>query len=275
MRIAISHTTAYRYARPAKGVIQTLRLTPRNHAAQHVARWRVEIDADARLRQSEDAFGNIAHTLDAAGPIETFSIHVEGEVETRDTAGVLSGAVERFPAELFLRATDLTAVTPEMAQYASEAQASCGERQDALSLMHALMSSLHRDVAADPSPPESPARAPDAFQARRGGSHDHAHLFCAMARHLGVPARYVSGYFRRADGVVDQKAGHAWAEASVEGLGWVGFDTINNLCATDAHVRVAVALDHLGAAAVRGSRIGGSDETLSVAVKVMQLQMQS
>ena len=65
-----------------------------------------------------------------------------------------------------------------------------------------------------------------------------------------------------------QDAGHAWAEAFVPGLGWVAFDAANGICATDAHVRVAVGLDYLGAAPVRGTRYGGAGETLAVSVQV-------
>lgn len=273
MRIAISHTTSYRYARPAKDVIQTLRLTPRNNAGQHVARWRTEIDSDARLRQSEDPFGNIIHSLSVAGPIETFSIHVEGEVETFDTAGVLSGAVERFPPELYLRPTGLTTINPEMADYAETARAGCAG--DQLALMHALMEALRRDMVFETGQTGSSTDAADAFTSRRGVCQDYTHIFCALARHLGAPARYVAGYFRRADGVIEQNAGHAWAEVHVPGLGWIGFDSANGVCATDSHIRVAAALDALGAAPVRGSRIGGLEEQLQVAIRVSQMQMQS
>ena len=54
-------------------------------------------------------------------------------------------------------------------------------------------------------------------------------------------------------------------------LGWVGFDPANGICTTDAHARVAVGLDYLGAAPVRGTRYGGGMETLTVAVKVEQV----
>jgi transglutaminase-like putative cysteine protease len=85
-----------------------------------------------------------------------------------------------------------------------------------------------------------------------------------------VPARYVSGHFLRGDGVVSQEAGHAWAEAFVPDLGWVGFDPTNKICTTDAHARVAIGLDYLDAAPIRGTRFGGGTETLSVAVSVDQ-----
>ena len=99
---------------------------------------------------------------------------------------------------------------------------------------------------------------------------DYAHIFIACARSGGVPARFVSGHFLRSDGMVNQQAGHAWAEAFVPDLGWVGFDPANAICTTDAHARVAIGLDYLGAAPVRGTRYGGGTETLTVAVKVDQ-----
>ena len=58
-------------------------------------------------------------------------------------------------------------------------------------------------------------------------------------------------------------------------LGWVAFDAANGLCATDAHVRVAVGLDYLGAAPVRGTRYGGAGETLAVNVRVDQAAWQA
>jgi transglutaminase-like putative cysteine protease len=85
-----------------------------------------------------------------------------------------------------------------------------------------------------------------------------------------VPARFVSGHFLRSDGMVNQQAGHAWAEAYVPNLGWVGFDPANCICITEAHARIAIGLDYLGAAPVRGTRYGGGNETLTVSVKVDQ-----
>jgi transglutaminase-like putative cysteine protease len=105
------------------------------------------------------------------------------------------------------------------------------------------------------------------------------HIFIAAARNLGIPARYVSGYFHRVDGVVEQDAGHAWVEAKLPELGWVGFDPTNGISTTEAHVRVAIGLDYLGAAPIRGSRRGGGGEKLDVRLRVdtrrRQVQTQS
>jgi transglutaminase-like putative cysteine protease len=273
MRIRVSHQTVYRYDRPTTGVIQVLRLTPRNHDGQYVVRWAIDVSDDCRLDQHEDAFGNIAHTFTADGPFTELRVSVEGEIETQDTQGIVAGAVERLPPSLFLRETPLTRVDESITAFAAAAQKAAGG--DVLKLLHAMVTGLHGEMTFDTSPTQSTTSAAEAFVLKRGVCQDFTHIFIAAARKLGIPARYIGGYFHRADGVVDQEAGHAWAEAFVPELGWVAFDPTNGISATDAHVRVAVGLDYLGAAPVRGARYGGGSETLLVAVHVEQAAWQA
>jgi len=272
MRIRISHQTLYRYESPPAGVIQVLRLTPRNHDGQYVTDWRIDVSQECRLDSHEDAFGNLTHTFAAAGPFAELSVLVEGEVETRDTQGVIQGAVERFPPTLFLRETALTAADPAIADYARAIRSEAGDAM--LDILHVLLERIHRDIVYDTAPTHVATTASEAFALRRGVCQDHAHIFIAAARTLGIPARYAGGYFRRADELVQEEGGHAWAEAFVPELGWTGFDPANGICPTDAHVRVAVGLDYLGAAPVRGSRYGGGAEALSVALRVDQAARQ-
>jgi transglutaminase-like putative cysteine protease len=124
-------------------------------------------------------------------------------------------------------------------------------------------------MAHDNETSQSAASAADAFALKHGTARDLSHIFIGAAHSLGIPARYVGGYFRRDDADGTQ-AGHAWAEAFIPDLGWVAFDPANGYCPTDAHVRVAVGLDSLGAAAMRGIRFGAGVETLAVAIKVDQ-----
>jgi len=139
---------------------------------------------------------------------------------------------------------------------------------DVLQTMHNLMAGLRANLAFDPDPTHAATTAAQAFALKRGVCQDFTHIFIAAARGLGVPARYIGGHFHRSDGIAEQDAGHAWAEAFVPDLGWVAFDPTNGISATDAHVRVAVGLDYLGAAPVRGTRQGGGAEQMEVAVKV-------
>ncbi len=268
MRLHITHCTSYRYRRPATGAIQILRLTPRNHDGQYIAHWRIDVSRDCWLHQHEDAFGNITHVFTADGPLEELAVTAEGEVETRDTQGIVRGSVERFPPGLYLRQTALTSVGDEIAAFTALCREESGE--DRLELLHVLLERLHERMAYDTDPTHAGTTAMEAFALKRGVCQDLTHIFIAAARHLAIPARYVSGYFRRSDGVTDQDAGHAWAEAFIPELGWVAFDAANGICATDAHVRVAIGLDYLGAAPLRGTRYGGEGEELIVKVSVTE-----
>ena len=273
MRIRIRHQTTYRYEVPPSGVIQILRLTPRNHEGQYVVDWRIDMTADSRLSCHEDAFGNIVHTFTADGPVSEISIQVEGNVETQDTSGIIRGGVERFPPSLFLRETALTAPDAAIHQFARMLpEALDGAPQGGvLKLLHALLDRLHTDGATGPGRPTPTAPAATAAEAFACGgreSQDLAHIFIAAARSLGIPARYVAGYVHDPEGLADYETGHAWTEAFVPDLGWVGFDPARGLCPTDAHVRVAVGLDYHSAAPVRASQYGGGSEARRVAITI-------
>lgn len=264
MRIRISHSINYSYAEPARQVTQILRLTPRDHDGQHVMSWRIDPNVDGRLRQGQDAFGNIVHTFSAEGAISALAIRIEGVVETSDLAGILRGTIERVPPEVFLRDTRLTAPDDHIRGFALAAVAGAA---DPLSRMHALMEALHAEIACDSTGTSPAAGASAAFAERAGVPQDIAHLFIACARHLEVPARYVSGYVADNGRLAHAGRGHAWAEAHVEGYGWIGFDCANGLCPIDTHVRVAAGLDFADAAPVRGARHGGDGETLAMVVE--------
>jgi transglutaminase-like putative cysteine protease len=288
MRIRVAHSSVYRYDPPAAGVIQVLRLTPRNHEGQYVLGWRIDVTRDALLAAHEDAFGNITHVFTADGPFSELSVEVDGEVETQNTDGVVRGAVERFPPSLFLRDTALTQADAAIREFGKKIRAVNGG--EVLAELHALLDRLyeemghenvghenvghekvgHENVGHDADSSHTATTAAQAFALKRGGSRDLTHIFIGAAHSLGIPARYVGGYFRRPDNSVAQYAGHAWAEAYVPDLGWVGFDPTNGFCPTDAHVRIAIGLDSLGAAPVRGTRFGAGTETLAVAINVGQ-----
>jgi transglutaminase-like putative cysteine protease len=268
MRIRIAHSTIYRYDPPAAGAIQVLRLTPRNHEGQYVVRWRIDVSADARLAAHEDAFGNITHVFSADGPLSELRVEVDGDVETQNTDGVVHGAVERFPPSLFLRDTPLTQADQAICDLAQNIREASGGK--VLAELHALLERLHEEMVYDTETTDTLLNAADAFALKRGVCRDLTHIFLGAAHSLGVPARYVAGYLRLADGTIEQEAGHAWAEAFVPDLGWVGFDPANAVCLTEAYVRVAIGLDSLGAAPVRGVRQGPGAETLEVAIKVGQ-----
>ena len=260
MRIRVDHATTYDYQFPAEGVVQALRVTPSDHEGQRVVHWRVDVDVNGLLRARRDAFGNCLHVFSADQPVTSLTLRVTGEVEVAETAGVVAGAAEPFAPEIFLRTTELTT-----ADDALRAWAAATEPGEPLARLHALMGRLSRKMAFDTTATNVATPAAEAFTHKRGVCQDYAHIFVAAARVLDIPARYVSGHLARPE-TDAQDAAHAWAEAHVPGLGWVAFDAANGVCADESYLRVAVGLDYLDAAPMRGARRGGGEERLSVSV---------
>ncbi len=271
MRIRVVHETVYQYDNPARNLIQMLRLTPRDHDGQHVRSWRIEPTVDGRLSRREDGFGNIVHVFSADGPEEALAIRVVGEVETTETHGVMRGTAEWLPDPFYLRESRFAVADEAIRAFAEDAS---GGAKDRLDQLHRLLAGVHQTVDYAPGPTGTATTAAEAFALRKGVGQDLAHVFIAAARHLEIPVRYVSGYCWRPD-APEQEAGHAWVEARVPDLGWVGFDPAHGIAVTDAHLRVTIGLDYLDAAPVRGSRTGGGTETMTVRVRVDDARAQA
>jgi transglutaminase-like putative cysteine protease len=262
MRIKITHETTFAYAAPVRSIIQNLRLTPRSFDSQYVMRWRVGVDIDGTLRLNEDSLGNVVHSFSYQRPVERFTVSAIGEVETTDAVGVVRGAVETLPAQMFLRASALAQANGTLRDFVGAAIAGVA---DPLERLHAIMGALHREIAYDAEATPSKAGAAEALAMKRGGAPDFAHVFIAAARWLEIPARYVTGYVAPGEGEAPRGL-FAWAEAEAPRLGWVAFDAVHDLCADDRYVRVAVGFDALSAAPFRGSHGSGGDEEVTTAV---------
>ncbi|QLC26186.1 transglutaminase family protein [Parasphingopyxis algicola] len=272
MRLCIDHRTDYTFSEPQRRLVQLLRVTPVNFAAQHVVSWHIDVDCDARLRGHRDGFGNRITMLYIDGPIEKVALRVSGEVLTDDRSGMIEDASETLPAKAFLRPTNLSRADEAIRTFATDVAAA---KQDPLERMHLLMSRLLDQIRFEPTLDAVERDAATAFAANKGVCQDHAHIFCAAARAMGIPARYISGHLFRRDGAEQQEASHAWAEACLPSIGWTGFDPANGISPDDAYVRVACGLDYRDAAPVAGRRMGGGDEALAVDVRVTQARDQT
>lgn len=266
MRLRIVHETAYRFDPPATGAIQTLRLTPRGHDGQFVVNWRIEVDHDCRLDPATDPFGNVVHSFTTEGRLDGLVITALGDVETHDMAGMVRGQTERFPVGVFLRVTPLTTLDAAIRAFTDEVAASAPA--DPLSRLHALMASLHERILPGGDGTDDSAQA--TFASGRGDARAVAHLMIAASRHLGLPARYASGYLFRPDAETPATAEHGWAEAYLDGVGWIGFDASMNLCPTDTHVRLAIGLDGIDASPVRGMAYGHGASTPAITIRVTE-----
>ena len=258
MRLRIRHEITCRFGTPARNLVAILRLCPRSHEGQHVTDWWIDADIDCSLKAGSDEFGNVTHRFSAKGPLDEVRIAAAGDVLTFDTAGIVRGTLEPLPSEIFLRETALTLAETALRDFADAVAESEAEP---LGRLHALMEAVNTEMHCDPG--QDIGRAGEAFARKSGSPGSHAHVFIACARHLGIPSRFVGGYLMQGPGA--DALCHAWAEAHVPRLGWVGFDTVNNVCPQGGHIRCATAFDALGAAFVRGTHPENTSHLLKAA----------
>ncbi|PIW27072.1 MAG: transglutaminase family protein [Rhodospirillales bacterium CG15_BIG_FIL_POST_REV_8_21_14_020_66_15] len=264
MHLTVNHVTHFKFAEPATHSIQYIRMTPRADLCQRVRIW--DVAATGRLTPWTDGFDNHAHVATFDGEHDEVRVTVIGEITTSNTNGVLP-MDDGLPPYIFLTPTDYTEADDEVRKFAAPVAKILAAR-GALDAGHALMAAVAEAVAYQPGHTTVETKAAEALAAGKGVCQDQAHLFIAAARHLGLPARYVSGYLAAGSGNESHLASHAWAETLIDGLGWVSFDPANDQCATEAYIRLALGLDYGTACPIRGLRDGGGVEEMDVNLRI-------
>lgn len=270
MRLSIRHTTHYRFDLPVVHALQRLRLTPKHTQGQEIVDWTMEYEYAHEELTFEDEHHNTT-TLVAVEPgASAVTVTCRGIVDTHDHAGIIGRHAGHLPLWSFLGQTRLTRPGPGMRKLVSEVRRQDGDR---LEMLHALSRAILERVAYGTGSTAAHTTGEESYAVHSGVCQDHAHIFIGAARALDVPARYVSGYLMMNDRI-EQEAGHAWAEAHVDGLGWVGFDISNGISPDERYVRVATGRDYRDAAPVTGISFGNTTHELEVAVAVEQQQIQ-
>lgn len=267
MRVSVRHVSHYRYEPPAERVAMRLKLYPSQHDGQRRIEWRVSANGAPVPPILTSGFGDEEGLWIAPDRSSSIEIVAEGVVEAEDCAGVVTGLPANPPAGVFLRDTPLTLADATIAALAAEA-----EREEPLEELHALGRLVKARVAYERGATDAATTAAKALSRGAGVCQDHAQIFIAAARVRGHPARYVAGYLMAGEAGAEVFETHAWAEAFVKGLGWVGFDPSHGISPTDRYVRLACGLDAAGAAPIRGSVLGGAQERMTASVAISQLQ---
>lgn len=246
MKLEIEHETLYRYDAPVRSSTQVLRLTPRSGARQNVLEWTLETSGTAT--RTQDGYGNVLDVLTLDKPVAEIRIRAFGVVDTQaDVDEPADSGPNPLSPLVFLRATPLTRADAALLQTAEAARRQSGSPGGLRELGAALAK-------------------------KRGKLADNdalTHAFIACCRHLGVPARYVSGYVHTPAAGKDAPATvgmHAWAEAWVEER-WRSFDLAAGAPAGEQHIKLAIGADYLDACPIRGIRTGGGLETMEMRAK--------
>ncbi|SIO20874.1 transglutaminase family protein [Vannielia litorea] len=264
MRLTIAHETRYSFSEPVRYGLQQMRKLPKSYRNQRVVNWTTSVTGGQKEVQYEDQHRNTVELISIAPGETELMLRSEGEVEVEENNGVIGPHCGLTPLWLFDRQTAQTKPGPHVRELARSLQG-----RDTLDQMHALMSAVGKAVAYTQGTSKPDWSAEKVLDAGKGVCSDQAHVFISVARVLGHPARYVSGYLML-DDRESQDAMHGWAEVHVDALGWVGFDVSNDQSPDTRYVRVATGLDYADAAPVTGTRTGGEEESLSVAIEVAQ-----
>src|SRR5580658_3876692 len=237
MFYSIRHVTRFRYDAPVRESVMELRMQPRSEGPQTLRSFQISTNPRAQLYAYTDHMGNADDHFDMLEP----SRYARSSPEL----------------ESFMKIADL--------------QKPVGDPLTALlTLQRGIYDSF--DYESGVTEVNSPIEV--ALEQRRGVCQDFAHIMTAIARIWGIPTRYVSGYLYH-KGSRDRSAAnatHAWVEAYLPSLGWVGFDPTNNILAGERHVRAAVGRDYADVPPTRGTFKGGADQELSISVSLEPTQ---
>lgn len=264
MRLKISHRSEYVYLSPVHYALQRVRLMPRSGYSQEVLSWEIKVEGATEEVRYRDHYDNDTRLVAAKAEAQAIGVIAEGEVETRDTAGIAGPQSGFAPLWLFAHPTVLTTAGEALDELTASISTAT-----ALDRLHILMNTIRDRVAYVIGSTDATTTAEQSYVQGQGVCQDHTHIFVTVARKLGYPARYVSGYLML-DDRVEQVASHAWAEAHVEGLGWVSFDASNGISTDERYVRLAFGRDYRDAMPISGITFGRVDERLDVRITVEQ-----
>jgi transglutaminase-like putative cysteine protease len=267
MWLTVDHVTLYTYDRPVRGIVQSHRLTPSVFDGQRSIDWVVTVSGGMQGGSFRDGAGDMVQGWTVSGPVTEIEVRVRGTIDTIDLTGVLRGHRESVAPEAYLRSTVPTLPDDAIVRLAASVQA-----DDPLARAHALSTIVADAIAYRPGVTNAHTTAAQALAQGEGVCQDHAHTLIAMARNLGMPARYVSGYLHSTADGEGHEAAHAWAELFTPSLGWVGFDAANRCCPDARYIRLGSGMDAQDAAPIRGISRGGGQEKMSVTVAIQAAQ---
>ena len=258
LTFAVSHTTTLRYTETVRLSYNEVRMRPRDRGGQRVLAFAILSDPAAVPRNRIDFYGNVVHRVDLTSPHDQLRLTVEGVVENTEPARQTpspwrTAALDRDPHLEFALPSPRVPLTASTAALLREWAG--GDRTfDAVA---ALSTRITREFRYVPGATDVDSSIDDLLGGGAGVCQDFTHLFLALARHAGWPARYVSGYLGpTGDEAATVGETHAWAEVCGPDGRWVGLDPTHGERTGPQHIRLAVGRDYGDVAPHRGLFFG-------------------
>jgi transglutaminase-like putative cysteine protease len=277
---SIRHLTKFVYSKAVSESVMEVRMHPRSDSNQRCLTFSLSVSPRCRVFSYRDHLSNNVHHFDIPGQHGQLVVIAESLVEHQPLADIPSFLAPDAWRELdalvcegdyweMLLPSEFTEPTPALDELARELNVV--RRDDPMMLLRELNDRLYDHFSYSPRTTRVDSPIDEALHSRQGVCQDFAHIMIALVRQLGIPCRYVSGYLYHREEDRDRSisdATHAWVEAFLPHLGWVGFDPTNALIARDRHIRTALGRDYADVPPTKGLFLGRTASDLYVAVQV-------
>ena len=282
MRLYVLHKTHYRYPGPVRDSFNELRLHPLSNDWQKCESCFVSVLPTARMNQYLDLNGNLVHHFEILNDHSKLIIEGRSTILTQkrvDFDNLPYGLSMRSLREVeasseyrpYLQSSSYVEISPQVWRLAVDVQ---GNSQDVFQTAYQIMEYIYSNYQYAASTTSVDTHANEVIERKKGVCQDFAHVAIALCRCLGIPARYVSGYFydpTRNQSMRGAGASHAWIEVLVNGQGWFGLDPTNNRVVDDNYIIISSGRDYRDVAPITGTYFGRLPDTLKVEVIVKRL----
>jgi transglutaminase-like putative cysteine protease len=286
MFYAIRHFTSYRYNRSVWQSMMEVRMHPRSEGNQRCFVFQLSVNPRARIFGYTDSYGNLVHHFDLPSRHSQLTIIADALVNIEAQPSIpdfmeyqgwqeLEEIVEKKDYWDMLMPSHFARSSPELEQLAGEIGVTERKRRSPLAFLQDIASGVHRSFSYVKKSTAVNSPIEDALRSRQGVCQDFAHIMIALVRNARIPCRYVSGYLYHSTENVHpstEGATHAWVEALLPGLGWVGFDPTIDRLASEQHIRTATGRDYADVPPTRGMMKGKAGTQLQVRVRVTPSQ---
>jgi transglutaminase-like putative cysteine protease len=279
MAYSIKHVTTFRYKPAVRESVMEVRVQPRSDVRQRCLTFSLDVQPQANIMLYRDFLGNTVHHFDIPGSSEEIQVVTHSLVEVVPVPAPKAadaGDWDELDARIaggdfweMLLPSAFARTTDELEKLAGELNLM--RRGNPLDLLYEMNTAVYQTFEYVPNSTAVDSPIDEALKSRQGVCQDFAHIMIALVRKLKIPCRYVSGYlFHEAKGNDRSPAGatHAWVEAFLPELGWIGLDPTNNLICGERHIRVALGRDYADVPPTRGVYKGEAESELSVQVTV-------
>jgi transglutaminase-like putative cysteine protease len=285
MFYAIRHFTRYRYSHFVWQSMMQVRVHPRSEGNQRCFVFQLSVNPRARIFGYTDSYGNLVHHFDLPSRhseltiISDALVNIDAQPATPEVMGYegwheLEELIEKKDYWDMLMPSHFVRSSPELEQLAMEIGATERKGRSPLAFLRDIASGVHRSFSYVRSTAvDSPIE--DALRSRQGVCQDFAHIMISLVRNARIPCRYVSGYlYQSSENTHPSAVGatHAWVEALLPGVGWVGFDPTIDRLASEKHIRTAIGRDYADVPPTMGMMKGKTNTQLQVRVRVTPSQ---